>query len=129
MLRLTRPLLNQIRTRTTGYVGLDVHPNPLPVLMETYKQTLSTISSIPKTSVYRQGVEALTQRKLNIIEAANGDVATVEQQLDEGQIELSIDIAKDELSLANKMLEWKAYAVHALYVLYCANMCWIGGSH
>lgn len=128
MLRLTRPLLNQIRKTTTGYVGLEVHPNPLPVLQETYKQTLSTISSIPKTSVYRQGVEALTQRKLNIIEAANGDVAAAEKELDEGQIELSIDIAKDELSLANKMLEWKAYAVLALYLLHCANTCWIGGS-
>jgi len=109
MFRLTRPVLRQIVKKTTGITGLAVHPNPLPELTETYQSTLSVLSSIPPTSVYRQGVEALTKHKLNIVQGANGDIAAVEKQLDEGQIEESLDIAKDELKLTQNMLEWKAW--------------------
>jgi len=107
MFRLTRPLF-QVLKRTTGIYGLEVHPDPLPELAKTLESTLSTLSSIPQTSVYRQGVEALVRNKLNIVQKSNGDVAAVEKQLDEGQIEQSLDIASDELALATKMVEWKA---------------------
>ncbi|KAG8219845.1 Ndufa5, NADH-ubiquinone oxidoreductase subunit, partial [Butyriboletus roseoflavus] len=109
MFRLTRPVLHQVVKKTTGITGLAVHPNPLPELTETYKSTLSVLSSIPSTSVYRQGVEALTKHKLNIAQGASGDITAVEKQLDEGQIEESLDIAKDELKLVQNMLEWKAW--------------------
>ena len=108
MLRATRPLLQVVRKTTTGIAGLAVHPNPLPELSKTYKDTLSLITAIPSTSVYRQGLEALTLRKLKIVEDAKGDVAAVEKELGEGQIEESLDIAEDELKLAAKMIEWKA---------------------
>lgn len=108
MFRLTRPVLHQVVKKTTGITGLAVHPNPLPELTGTYKSTLSVLSSIPSTAVYKQGVEAITKHKLNIVQGANGDIAVVEKQLDEGQIEESLDIAKDELELAQNMLEWKA---------------------
>lgn len=123
MFRLTRPLFNAaVRKTTTGIVGLAVHPNPLPELTETYKSTLSALSAIPKTSVYRQGVEALTQHKLKIVEGVNGDIGAAEQQLDEGQIEQSIDIAKDELGLVSKMIEWKAYVFFAFSPLHFSAM-------
>ncbi|KAH7931015.1 NADH2 dehydrogenase [Leucogyrophana mollusca] len=109
MFRFTRPLLQQVLKKSTGITGLAVHPNPLPELSQTYESTLSLLSSIPSTSVYRQGVEALTKHKLNIVQTANGDIAAVEKQLDEGQIEESLDIAKDELTLAANILEWKAW--------------------
>ena len=86
-----------------------MHPNPLPELRKTYETTLAALASIPATSVYRQGVEALTQRKLSIVENADGDIAAVEKELDEGQIEESLDIAHDELGLVSKMIQWKAY--------------------
>lgn len=108
MFRLTRPIFQVLKT-TTGLTGIPVHPNPLPALVETYQSTLTTLNSIPPTSVYRQGVEALTKRKLGIVQGANGDVAVVEKALDEGQIEEAVMIAKDELELAGKMIEWKAY--------------------
>lgn len=101
-------MLHQVVKKTTGITGLAVHPNPLPELTETYKSTLSVLSSIPSTSVYRQGVEALTKHKLNIVQGANGDITAVERQLDEGQIEESLDIAQDELKLVQNVLEWKA---------------------
>jgi NADH dehydrogenase (ubiquinone) 1 alpha subcomplex subunit 5 len=108
MLRATRPLLQVVKKTTTGIAGLSVHPNPLPELSKTYKDTLSLITAIPSTSVYRQGVEALTQRKLKIVDSADGNVAAVEKELGEGQIEESLDIAADELRLASNMIEWKA---------------------
>ncbi|KAF9229325.1 NADH2 dehydrogenase [Gyrodon lividus] len=109
MFRLTRPLLQQVVKKTTGITGLAVHPNPLPQLTQIYQSTLLVLSSIPSTSVYRHGVEALTKHKLNIVQSADGDITTVEKQLDEGQIEQSLDIAEDELKLAQNMLEWKAW--------------------
>lgn len=111
MFRLTRPVFNQLRKTTTGITGLEVHHDPIPHLVQTYKSTLEKLSVIPETSVYRQGVEALTKHKLNIVQAANGNISEVEKQLDEGQIEESLDIATDELKLTSKMVEWKAYAV------------------
>jgi NADH dehydrogenase (ubiquinone) 1 alpha subcomplex subunit 5 len=116
MLRLTRPLFQQVLKKTTGVTGLAVHQNPIPELSKTYESTLTLLESIPKTSVYRQGVEALTQRKLNIIRGANGDVAEVEKQLDEGHIEESLDIANDELKLVSNMIEWKAYALALQFI-------------
>ena len=107
MFRLTRPLYQALK-QSTGITGLPVHPNPLPELTKAYENTLSVLASIPTTSVYRQGVEALTRHKLNIVQKANGDVATVERDLNEGQIEQALDIANDEFKLATKMLEWKA---------------------
>ncbi|XP_006454374.1 hypothetical protein AGABI2DRAFT_189651 [Agaricus bisporus var. bisporus H97] len=108
MFRLTRPLYQALK-RSTGVTGLAVHPNPLPELIKTYESTISILSSIPQTSVYRQGTEALTRHKLNIVQAVNGDIVEAEKKLNEGQIEESLDIASDELQLAQKMLEWKAW--------------------
>jgi NADH dehydrogenase (ubiquinone) 1 alpha subcomplex subunit 5 len=108
MFRLTRPLFQQVLKTTTGVTGVPVHPNPLPALSKTYETTLSLASSIPATSVYRQSVEALTQNKLKIVQDANGDIAAVERQLDEGQIEEALHVAEDELKLVSNMIEWKA---------------------
>ncbi|KAJ3576653.1 hypothetical protein NP233_g294 [Leucocoprinus birnbaumii] len=108
MFRLTRPLFQALK-QTTGITGLAVHPNPLPELTKTYESTLSILSTIPQTSVYRQGTEALTRHKLNIVQAAKGDIRAVETKLNEGQIEESLEIANDELELAQKMVEWKAW--------------------
>ena len=107
MFHVARPLF-QVLKRTTGITGLAVHPDPLPELTQIYKSTLSALNSIPPSSVYRQGVEALTLRKLTIVQRANGNVSAVEKELNEGQIEQSLDIASDELKLAAKMVEWKA---------------------
>ncbi|KAH9969040.1 ETC complex I subunit conserved region-domain-containing protein [Russula dissimulans] len=108
MLRFTRPLLQASRL-STGLHGLPVHPNPLPELTKTYESTLTALSSIPEHAAYRQGAEALTLKKLKIVQGANGDIAQAEKQLDEGPIEQSIVIAKDELSLVGKLAEWKAW--------------------
>ncbi|KAJ4486200.1 hypothetical protein J3R30DRAFT_3655430 [Lentinula aciculospora] len=108
MFRLTRPLF-QVAKTTTGITGLAVHTDPIPILTRTYNDTLKALATLPPTSVYRQGTEALTFKKLSIVDAAKGDIATVEKELDEGQIEESLLIASDELQLVGKMAEWKAW--------------------
>ncbi|KDQ07864.1 hypothetical protein BOTBODRAFT_96922, partial [Botryobasidium botryosum FD-172 SS1] len=108
MLRFTRPL-RQVLKATTGIHGVAVHPNPLPALTKTYESTLSLLSKIPETSVYRQGAEAITQHRLKLVKSAQGDISKVETALNEGQIEEVLITAEDELSLAAKMIEWKAW--------------------
>jgi NADH dehydrogenase (ubiquinone) 1 alpha subcomplex subunit 5 len=108
MLRLSRPLYQAVKN-STGITGLPVHSDPLPELKNIYHSTLKALESLPSTSVYRQGVESITQHKLKIVEAAGTNIALAEKQLDEGQIEEAIDVASDELKLVSKMQEWKAY--------------------
>jgi len=117
MFRLTRPLFQALK-QSTGITGLAVHPNPLPELIKTYNSTLSILSTIPTTSVYRQGTEALTRHKLNIVQTANGDIGAAEKKLNEGQIEESLEIASDELELAQKMVEWKACVAIPLILVF-----------
>ncbi|KAL9938861.1 hypothetical protein V8E36_002580 [Tilletia maclaganii] len=103
--------------QTTEIFGIDVHPTPLTELRETYNRTLSTLQALPQGTVYRQAAEALTNHRLSIVESALGQgkvvdedvIKSVEDQLDLGQIEQVIMQANDELGLAAKMTEWKAY--------------------
>lgn len=85
-----------------------MHPNPLPALRNTLESTLQTLSAIPEGSVYRQATTTITQRKLKILDRSKGNVAVVEKEINQGQIEEVLKVAEDELSLAGKMIEWKA---------------------
>lgn len=80
-----------------------VHPDPLPVLKQTYTSTLSALSAFPASSSYRQATEAITRSRLKAVETAGEDVQKVEQTIGGGQIEEILDIAQDELSLVEKM--------------------------
>lgn len=53
----------------TGLTGLSTHPSPRPTLIYLYKTTLEKLKTLPESSVYRQSTEALTQRRLDIIES------------------------------------------------------------
>ncbi|KAF8591872.1 NADH2 dehydrogenase [Ramaria rubella] len=109
MLRATRPLFQKVLKASTGLTGLPVHANPLPELRRNLESTLQTISAMPEHATYRQAVTAITQRKLAILERAAGDISIVEKEIDQGQIEEVLKAAEDELSLAGKMVEWKAW--------------------
>jgi NADH dehydrogenase (ubiquinone) 1 alpha subcomplex subunit 5 len=102
MLTTFRPLKT-----STGITGLAVHPDPLPALKSTYTSTLSLLSSLPATSVYRQATEAITKHRLKLVEGANGDIEAVEKGLG-GIVETAIEEAKAEENLVGKMIEWKA---------------------
>ena len=52
----------------TGLTGLSTHPSPRPALIYTYRKTLSKLTQLPPSSVYRQSAEALTKQRLKIVE-------------------------------------------------------------
>jgi len=102
---------------TTGLTGIKVHPDPLPALRDTYSANLQLVRSIPHTALYRQSLEALLTHKLGLLQNAlekdgpsETGITRVEKELGEGQqIEELIIAAEEELSLTQKMLEWKAW--------------------
>jgi NADH dehydrogenase (ubiquinone) 1 alpha subcomplex subunit 5 len=53
----------------TGLTGLLTHPSPRSTLLYLYSSTLDKLKQVPETSVYRQSTEALTKKRLSIIEA------------------------------------------------------------
>lgn len=74
----------------TGLTGLLTHPAPRSTLMYLYSTTLTKLQQIPESSVYRQSVEALTKKRLAIVEAqtAPGHYAwldTMRYRIDEFQ--------------------------------------------
>lgn len=93
---------------STGITGLEVHPKPLQALKSVYGETLTALSALPATSVYRQATEKLTQHRLAVVEKAGEDISAVEKEL--GTIvELTLEEANAERGLVGKMAEWKAY--------------------
>lgn len=57
----------------TGLTGLFNHPAPRSTLIYLYSATLDKLKALPDTSVYRQSAEALTQRRLKIVEAVKAE--------------------------------------------------------
>lgn len=102
---------------TTGLTGIKVHPDPLPALRETYSTNLELVRSIPQSALYRQSLEALLTHKLGVLQTAldkdgptEAGITRVEKELGDGQqIEELVIAAEEELSLTQKMLDWKAY--------------------
>lgn len=63
---------------------------------------------MPTSSIYRKATEALTKQRISIVESTE-DVSAIEQQIGGGLAEELINSAKDELSLAEKMVMWKPW--------------------
>jgi NADH dehydrogenase (ubiquinone) 1 alpha subcomplex subunit 5 len=53
----------------TGLTGLFTHPAPRSTLIYLYSSTLDKLKALPKSSVYRQSTEALTKKRLKIVES------------------------------------------------------------
>ncbi|GAA5820513.1 hypothetical protein JCM3770_002281 [Rhodotorula araucariae] len=125
MFRATRCLLaavpkaapppQALRTKlSTGITGIPVHPEPLPALVDSYKSTLAILSKIPPSAVYRQSAEAITRERLDVVQRLGQDgseesIEHVEQAIGMGIVEELIMQATDELKLASKMIEYKAW--------------------
>eukprot|EP01135_Chromosphaera_perkinsii_P007686 Nk52_evm1s941 gene=Nk52_evmTU1s941 len=95
--------------KTTGLVGLAVVPNAKEVLVGSYQKILKEISAMPADAGYRKQVEAVTNHRLGVASKSGITDEEIETELNCGQIEELIVQAKDELSLAKKMLEWKPW--------------------
>lgn len=97
---------------TTNLTGLAVHPAPFSHLTEIYSATLSLLSQMPPSAVYRQSVESITKERMSVIELLGGkgaetDIEKVEEKIGAGLIEEVVVMAQTELALAEKMMEWQ----------------------
>ncbi|CCG84004.1 protein of unknown function [Taphrina deformans PYCC 5710] len=108
-MRFTRSLYDAVqRYAATGITGLDPVQFPRPILLEKYNATLSILSQMPASSIYRKATEALTKQRIAIVESTE-DVNKIEQEIGGGLAEELINSAQDELSLAQKMVLWKPW--------------------
>lgn len=55
----------------TGLTGLYTHSSPRSTLLYLYSRTLEKLQQFPESSLYRQSIEALTNHRMSIVEAAN----------------------------------------------------------
>ena len=90
---------------TTGLTGLDVVPNARRVLISLYGQILEAAEAIPEGNQYRADITQLTKYRLSVVES-NNSISAIEAEINDGQIEELIDIAKDELELLPKFASW-----------------------
>ncbi|XP_037782879.1 NADH dehydrogenase [ubiquinone] 1 alpha subcomplex subunit 5-like [Penaeus monodon] len=96
------------RKLTTGLTGLAVATNPHHTLGVLYGKILRCLQKMPPNSSYRQYTEQIVSERNNHVKT-EPDLTKLEKAINAGQIEEVIVQAEKELSLARKMLEWKAW--------------------
>ncbi|ROT65303.1 NADH dehydrogenase [ubiquinone] 1 alpha subcomplex subunit 5 [Penaeus vannamei] len=96
------------RKLTTGLTGLAVATSPHHTLGVLYGKILRCLQKMPSDSAYRRYTEQIISDRNNHVKT-EPDVTKLEKAINAGQIEEVIVQAEKELSLARKMLEWKAW--------------------
>ncbi|KAL7411640.1 NADH2 dehydrogenase [Mrakia frigida] len=97
---------------STKIAGLIVHPAPLPALHTLYHRTLSSLTLLPPSYIYRTGTEASTKHRLNVLETImlkHGAQEEFEREMGVREVEELVKMAEGELGLVGKVLEWKAW--------------------
>ncbi|XP_053984416.1 NADH dehydrogenase [ubiquinone] 1 alpha subcomplex subunit 5 [Hylaeus volcanicus] len=98
----------KVLKKTTGLTGLAVSEQPHRELAKVYKKIMTVLVTIPAQSAYRKHTEKLIKERSAIVNE-NSDVATIEKKIGCGQVEEIIQQAKNELNLAEKMVNWKPW--------------------
>ncbi|XP_002157738.1 NADH dehydrogenase [ubiquinone] 1 alpha subcomplex subunit 5 [Hydra vulgaris] len=101
-------MTSNIKKVATQLVGISVSKTPRKTLVDLYSQTLSILGSMPASSVYRLQTEEITRKRLETVQNEE-NVILIEEKINCGQIEEVIIQAKDELSLAEKIIEFKPW--------------------
>ncbi|XP_014485660.1 PREDICTED: NADH dehydrogenase [ubiquinone] 1 alpha subcomplex subunit 5 [Dinoponera quadriceps] len=94
--------------KSTRLTGLAVNKYPYEDLIPLYNKLLVLLTNFPKEYVYREVTEKIAKDRLDIVKK-NTDIRTVEEKIDCGQVEELVLQVKSEISLAQKMLEWKPW--------------------
>ncbi|KAH9824900.1 hypothetical protein DFH28DRAFT_9779 [Melampsora americana] len=106
----------------TDQVGIEVHQSPFKTLIETYQTTLNVLKKFPSGSIYRQSVESLTQKNLQLVqehdlgegshdpEEVEKSIKALEIGLGVNLIEEAIDQAQDEHSLTLSIFDSEAWS-------------------
>lgn len=94
--------------KTTGLTGLTVVQNPHKALGVLYGKILRTLEKMPETAAYRKHTEAIIKERADILRTTPV-IEEAEKKINCGQIEEVIVQAQNELTLARKMLTWRAW--------------------
>ncbi|KAH0955066.1 hypothetical protein HN011_005592 [Eciton burchellii] len=94
--------------KSTNLAGLAVSKFPHTDLTAMYKRILRVLDKFPKDYAYRTETEKIVQNRLKIVRET-ADVKSIEDKIGCGQIEELILQAKNEMRLAEKMIEWKPW--------------------
>ena len=106
MLRATRVLLSAARTKqSTGIVGLKVRPDAREALTALYTQTLEGLQAIPEDHGYRRWLQPTYEYRLTVIGNEGLDIAGIEAEIANGQVEELIEHAEDELGNLSMITE------------------------
>ena len=101
-------MTSNLKKVATQLVGLSVAKTPRKTLIDIYSQTLSILGTMPASSLYRQQAEEITRKRLDVVQSEE-NIILIEEKINCGQIEEVIVQAKDELSLAEKFIEFKPW--------------------
>ncbi|KAL0105301.1 hypothetical protein PUN28_016744 [Cardiocondyla obscurior] len=77
-------------------------------LIPLYTRILRVLEKFPKNYTYRKETEKMTKNRLQVVKK-NENVQAIEDKIGCGQVEELIIQAKNEISLAEKMLIWKPW--------------------
>ncbi|ODM97226.1 NADH dehydrogenase [ubiquinone] 1 alpha subcomplex subunit 5 [Orchesella cincta] len=94
--------------KATGLPGLAVAKNPHYTLGVLYGKTLRALQKIPSDAAYRKYTEQIVHQRAALVKSET-NIEELEKKIGCGQIEEVIVQAENELSLARKMVEWKAW--------------------
>lgn len=100
--------MSKVVKAATGLTGLAVCQTPHHTLGVLYGKLLRTLQKMPETAAYRQHTEAIVKERAEILKA-NQSVEAIEKAINCGQIEEVIVQAENELLLARKMINWRAW--------------------
>ncbi|EFN76324.1 NADH dehydrogenase [ubiquinone] 1 alpha subcomplex subunit 5 [Harpegnathos saltator] len=94
--------------KTTRLTGLAVCKTPHEDIIPIYNKLLKLLEKFPQDYTYRTETEKLVKNRLDIVQK-NTNILTIEEKIGCGQFEEILIQAKSEVSLAQKMLEWKPW--------------------
>ncbi|XP_020289611.1 NADH dehydrogenase [ubiquinone] 1 alpha subcomplex subunit 5 [Pseudomyrmex gracilis] len=94
--------------KSTNLTGLAVCKNPHLELVPLYNRILRVLQKMPNDYAYRKETEKIVKDRLKIVRE-NPDIPTIENKINCGQVEELIVQARNEMTLAEKMVLWKPW--------------------
>lgn len=101
-------MASQILKKSTGLTGLAVSKDPHHSLKILYSKLLRSLEKFPDQSAYKKHTKKLVEERLNHVNTEQ-NIAKLEQKINGGQIEEVIRQAENELILAKKLQDFKAW--------------------
>ena len=105
----TAPRRTVVTKTSTGLVGLPVDVNGRANFIAACEEVLANVrAAIPEDAQYRVDTEALYGYRMGVAQGST-DELHIEAEIGQGQLEELIQVANDELKLADKYAEWRMW--------------------